>query len=316
MSAVKNKKPITTVLPPITQNINSPSKRFQSRSVQTITSSVNSKLKLGRCRCPLIQKPLDYNQLQEMAKEIQEESLEAHLNDKEQKEEISKNDDVFANDKEVDQILVWTINPSRQKRCTCTSGKGVSFQQVLNNLKMCSEIKNCGTKNTKEPKKSLLPARNKASKIPLNSTASKHHTRNCVKSAINNNDNNKNKNVKTPNTNDNKEQRSSLQTVLKGLHDEFFALNSKYQELDTHIRNNKEQTSLETQKKLEEMEKTLNRKEEEINTVMSLYKDMLILRNQVKKLKEQKRTSVKISKSRSKSELQTLKQVQPCQDTV
>lgn len=86
--------------------------------------------------------------------------------------------------------------------------------------------------------------------------------------------------------------------------------------MDTQVKNNKEQTTLETLEKLEKMEKELNRKEDEINTVMSLYRDMLILKNQVRKLKEQKRTSIRLSENLPKSESQILKQIQTFRDTL
>lgn len=121
MNVIRNSKLISNIPPSITHNINSPSKRFQSRSVQTVTSSINTKLRYalflliqameqnifnifsrhGRCRCPLMQRSLDYNQLQEMAKEIREESLEDHVDGEDQKEETDKNDDIFASDREV-----------------------------------------------------------------------------------------------------------------------------------------------------------------------------------------------------------------------
>lgn len=71
---------------------------------------------------------LNYQQLQEMAKEIPEEDLENYANVDQTNVVAGASGDTEMNT----QGSVWTIDPATQKTCTCYSQQGMGFQQVYN----------------------------------------------------------------------------------------------------------------------------------------------------------------------------------------
>lgn len=60
------------------------------------------------------------------------------------------------------------------------------------------------------------------------------------------------------------------------------------------VKDGKDEANEETAKELEKMEKDLNNKEEEITMVISLYKEVSALKEQVKNLKQQSQSTVTV----------------------
>lgn len=67
---------------------------------------------------------------------------------------------------------------------------------------------------------------------------------------------------------------------------------SKYESFLKTVKDSKEEPSGETAKQLEKMEKDLNNKEEEITMVISLYKEVSALKEQVKNLKQRSQSTL------------------------
>lgn len=70
---------------------------------------------------------------------------------------------------------------------------------------------------------------------------------------------------------------------------------SKYESLLKVVKDGKEEATEETVKELEKMEKELNNKEVEITMVISLYKEVSALKEQVKNLKLQSQSSLTVN---------------------
>lgn len=83
----------------------------------------------------------------------------------------------------------------------------------------------------------------------------------------------------------------------------FFCTFRKYEQLAKQVNKNDDEASPDMLNELEQMEKALNKKEEEINMVMSLYTEVLALKDQVKRLRERthSQASIILTKNPSKA---------------
>lgn len=87
--------------------------------------------------CPLTRNSLNYQQLQEMAKEIPEEPEQEAL-----EAGASGDTNVYINlylnvilmylSYDFQRTFTWTADPSKQRNCACLPQKGVGFQDILN----------------------------------------------------------------------------------------------------------------------------------------------------------------------------------------
>ncbi|KAF2878662.1 hypothetical protein ILUMI_27499, partial [Ignelater luminosus] len=66
-------EPISAMFPTLAHTISLADGKLQRRPLSTLVSTLSSKIGYGRSQCPLIRNLLNYNQLEEMAKEIPEE---------------------------------------------------------------------------------------------------------------------------------------------------------------------------------------------------------------------------------------------------
>ncbi|EFN66955.1 hypothetical protein EAG_15312 [Camponotus floridanus] len=74
-----------------------------------------------------------------------------------------------------------------------------------------------------------------------------------------------------------------IRNILINLHDQFEEMNTKYEKLQSEMEKSKDKSLA---KELSAMEKELNVKEEEINVVIGLYKEVMMLKQQMKMLHE------------------------------
>ncbi|XP_029663300.1 uncharacterized protein LOC115235562 [Formica exsecta] len=74
-----------------------------------------------------------------------------------------------------------------------------------------------------------------------------------------------------------------IRDILINLHDQFEEMNTKYEKLQSKMEKSKDKSLA---KELSAMEKELNIKEEEINAVIGLYKEVMMLKQQMKMLHE------------------------------
>lgn len=83
--------------------------------------------------CPLSRGPENYQQLQEMAKGIPQETIEEC--DENNEEEVSETRYITGPSGDVKVVnqktTVWSMD-SDDKKCTCVPPKGLQFQQIIN----------------------------------------------------------------------------------------------------------------------------------------------------------------------------------------
>ncbi|XP_068911303.1 uncharacterized protein [Tenebrio molitor] len=261
MSMVKCKQPVGRLSPTLAYNIGLAAGKWEDTPLPFLVSSVASKTFYSQC--PLSKSTVNYQHLQEMAKTIPQETIE----------EAEENEDT--NSPETQSIIItgpsgdvkvtnrkqtiWTANFD-EKKCTCITPKGVGFQQIINKFngtvsktKHLNNIPMVPLKIIKQEQAQRARGGEECSKptsdfLPLQ----------------------------------NKEKK--LKEVLGKLHDEFEKMTKTYDDL---VKQNEEgKANAQTMRELEILDKELNHKEEEIVMVMTLYKEVLALKQQVKSLKD------------------------------
>ncbi|XP_063920268.1 uncharacterized protein LOC135135193 isoform X2 [Zophobas morio] len=272
MSMVKSNQPVGRLSPTLAYNIGlAAGKREQNQFPFLVSSIATRSLCL---QCPLNRSAVNYQQLQEIAKTIPQEIIE----EPEEIEDIPSPDtqsliitgpsgDVKVKNR---KQTVWSANTD-EKRCTCVVSKGVGFQQIVN------KFNNTISKNSKQF--CTVP--------PVTSVEIKEQKI----------DNRGGGEESEPTPLQNKEKK--LKEVLGKLHEEFEKMTSTYDELAK--KTERGNAHPEVLKQLETLDKELNSKEEEIIMVMSLYKEVLALKQQVKTLKERtSRENVSIKSQQTK----------------
>ncbi|RZB40884.1 hypothetical protein BDFB_010790, partial [Asbolus verrucosus] len=244
MSMVKTKQPVGKLSPTLAYNIALAAGKWEDNPLSILVSSVTSRNMLT----------INYQHLQEIAKTIPQETIE----------EAEENDDI--NSPETQSMIitgpsgdvkvtnrkqtVWAANAD-DKKCTCVPQKGVEVQQIIDKF----------NRNVSKSKMNKTPSviRNKF-KEPK--TAHADVMKECLKPQT----------EYTPLQN----KEKKLKEVLSKLHDEFENMTKKYDEL---IKKNEDGTANpESNNELDNLDKELNSKEEEIVMVMTLYKEVLALK--------------------------------------
>lgn len=115
LSIIKGRKPMEGISPTLAYNIELAATKLGSRPLSALVSNLGSRM--VRNPCPLNRR-YHYGHLQEMARDIPEETLE----DMEHLEEVDTQD-VQEHD--------WRVDPkSRSEKCTCIPKQGVKFNDV------------------------------------------------------------------------------------------------------------------------------------------------------------------------------------------
>ncbi|RZC38854.1 uncharacterized protein BDFB_009761, partial [Asbolus verrucosus] len=252
MSMVKTKQPVGQLSPTLAYNIALITSKWENNPLSILVSSVTLRTTLSQC--PLSKSTINYQHLQEIAKTIPQETIE----------EVEENDDI--NSPETQSVIitgpsgdvkvtnrkqtVWTANAD-DKKCTCVSQKGIEFQQITNKFN--------GSASKSKINKTPSVIRNEFKK-------SKAAHADVMEEYL------KPQTEYTPLQN----KKIKLKEVLGKLHDEFENMTKKYDEL---IKKNEDgAANPESNNELDNFDKELNSKEEEIIMVMTLHKEVLALK--------------------------------------
>ncbi|XP_064214651.1 uncharacterized protein LOC103313194 isoform X2 [Tribolium castaneum] len=253
MSMVKTKQPVGKLSPTLAYNIGLAAGKWEDNPLSILGSTVTTKAS----QCPLSRSTVNYQHLQEIAKTIPQDIIEEN---EEVEDEVSpetrsmiitgpSGDVKVINKKQT----IWSAT-SEEKRCTCVVPKGTGFQQIVNKFNgISTKPKNTSASviKMKERKSEQIGS----GEAPLQTDFMPLH---------------------------NKERK--FKEVLGKLHDEFENMTRTYDELVK--RNEEGKATPECLQQLEKLDNELNSKEEEIVMVMTLYKEVLALKQQVKTLKE------------------------------
>ncbi|KAJ8967736.1 hypothetical protein NQ317_009798 [Molorchus minor] len=133
MNIIKTRQSVNGISPTLAHNIGLAAERINSRPLSTLVSTINSKSGYRTSRCPLSKTNVNYQQLQEMAKGIPEETAE----------EVQEEADSPAmktviitgpsGDVEIKNrnVPVWAADSKYSDQCTCIPQQGVDFQQIV-----------------------------------------------------------------------------------------------------------------------------------------------------------------------------------------
>ncbi|XP_022918653.2 uncharacterized protein [Onthophagus taurus] len=260
MNILKTRQPLSGISPTLAHNIGIAAGKLRNRSLSAMASTIGSRagssIRYERMACPLNRHSLNYHQLQEMAKEIPEEP------DEEEAMESGAAGDT-------NRIFKWTSDPNKQKTCTCVPQKGNDFQQIYNKYQGSVY----STSTITQP-----IIQNNPMRVRCSSARQPFRTKTKVWSKPD-------KSLDTKPSTVLKGKEKNLKEVLTNLHNEFAYLNSEYENLSNKIAEMGNQPDEELVKQLENMERCLSNKEEEITMVMALYKEVVDLKQQVKVLK-------------------------------
>nr|CAH7754425.1 unnamed protein product [Callosobruchus chinensis] len=281
LNIIKNRHPVNGISPTLAHNIGLAAEKLNSRPLSVLVSNINSRISYSSSRCPLSRNMINYNQLQDMAKSIPEESAEEAEAARQDDEDSPVTHTIIVTGPSGDMeirtrdVPKWAADPTlSQEQCTCAPKPGMDFREVVNRYG-----RNC-----------VAPSSTTVSRSA--STWGKSNKMLQPKKVQSLNQKKKDKNgytaTETPMANDDmlenplQGKERNLKEVLTNLHSDFEYLNNRYEDLSRKATSEDEDTI----KELEKLEIELNKKEEEITMVMTLYKEVLALKQQVKSLKQ------------------------------
>ncbi|VEN51473.1 unnamed protein product [Callosobruchus maculatus] len=306
LNIIKNRHPVNGISPTLAHNIGLAAEKLNSRPLSVLVSNINSRISYRGSRCPLSRNMINYNQLQDMAKSIPEESPE--------EAEAARQDD--GGDSPVTHTIIvtgpsgdmeirtrdvpkWAADPaSAQEQCTCAPKSGMDFREVVNRYS-----RNCMVPSSTTVTRSASTW-GKSNKVILPKKVQSLNPKKKEKNGyISTNTINTEAQVANDDMVENPLQgkERNLKEVLTNLHSDFEYLNKRYEDLSQKATSDDEETI----KELEKLEVELNKKEEEITMVMTLYKEVLALKQQVKSLKQ--KTSLGSMTQESKEAASTFK---------
>ncbi|XP_072390852.1 uncharacterized protein [Diabrotica undecimpunctata] len=262
MNILKNRQPINGISPTLAHNIGLAAERYNSKNLSTLVSTINSNTCYVKPQqCPLSKCKLNYQYLQNLARTIPEETVEeAEGDDQTDVKTViitGPSGDMEIKTKNVPQ---WTAEKSNHV-CTCLPNDGPDINYVCNRVNKKSEnLSHSQASICQKPQHRTNKCTSKKEKRP--------HSVQPVTSTCDSAFEGKEKNLKL---------------VLTHLHDEFEALNKHYEDLSEKATSNKDPEII---KQLESLEAELTKKEEEINMVMTLCKEVMALKQQIKNLKQ------------------------------
>ncbi|XP_023027721.2 uncharacterized protein [Leptinotarsa decemlineata] len=273
MNIIKNRHPVNGISPTLAHNIGLAAEKLNSRPLSALVSTINSKTCYRSSQCPLSKPSLNYQQLQDMAKSIPEETAE------EVEEEIDSPEVRTivitgpSGDMEVKNrvVPIWAADPTQSEQCTCINQTGNNIHHVVNKYKRNgSAMTSLTTVSHKEKRWGRFQKGNKRG------TTKRPHSQ-CDGYIPANEETHAD-----PLEHPLQGKEKNLKEVLTNLHNEFETLNKKYEELSQNANADDDENLTE----LEKLESELNKKEEEIVMVMTLYKEVLALKQQIKTLKQ------------------------------
>ncbi|XP_045463348.1 uncharacterized protein LOC123673011 [Harmonia axyridis] len=269
MSIIKTRQPVQGISPTLAHNINLAAEKLNHDPLTSFVSSMTSKMGYGKSACPLNKYSLNYRHLEEMARTVPEE----------QTEELDSGTNEVGGPSGDMQTRVppgpnqWTTD-SNKRSCTCAPAIGVDFHQVYNkyrNHPTSYDHKNHYTRRTAQTAK---PQYHESMSRRIRPASCMDDRYQQEPPAFVQQD----PTVTTPLNG----KEKNLKDVLMNLHDDFDAMNKRFETLTNQVASG--EASKEATDELQELEEQLNKKEEEITIVMSLYKEVLALKQQVKTL--------------------------------
>ncbi|GLV33872.1 hypothetical protein CBL_11244 [Carabus blaptoides fortunei] len=251
LSIIKGRKPLEGISPTLAYNIELAATKLGSRPLSALVSNLGSRM--ARTACPLNRR-YHYGHLQDMARDIPEETLE------DLREEDDEDAEVNVDGDEHEHHNNWHVDrKSRSEKCTCVPRQGVKFNELYH--RYGPEEKPPLLRQYTPPARRIRKPWNPGGKYRDQMQRSN-----------------------LPKARDIAKRERSLKEVLKNLHDEFAQLNERYDELKMEVNNgNGNQDVIH---ELEKLEKELQNKEDEITMVMTLYKEVMALKQQVRVLKK------------------------------
>ncbi|CAH1105381.1 unnamed protein product [Psylliodes chrysocephalus] len=277
MNILRNRQPINGISPTLAHNIGLAADRLNTRPLSTLVSSINSKTcsYVRSQQCPLSKCNLNYQQLQDLAKGIPEETQEEmDVEDSPEVKTIVITGPTGEMEIKNKNVTSWAADANKFTECTCVPQTGTDIHYIANKIKKAASGKMI-TSQINLAQKQLPPTLNRWNLNPK--LLKRPHTTK-----------NKSKEVPKPVPQLDKTvsdyplngKEKNLKEVLTHLHDEFEQLNVKYEELS------KTAPEEEPSKEMVVLEEELNKKEEEITMVMTLCKEVMALKQQVKSLKK------------------------------
>ncbi|XP_044766479.1 uncharacterized protein LOC123322595 [Coccinella septempunctata] len=269
MSIIKTRQPVQGISPTLAHNINLAAEKLNHDPLTSFVSSMTSKMGYGRSVCPLNKYSLNYRHLEEMARTVPEEATD----------ECDVGNDVGGPSGDMQARAPpgpsqWTTD-NNKRNCTCAPATGVDFHQVYNkyrNQPSSFDNKNHYPRHPPNTAKSFVCNESMSRRMRPTS---------CVDGRL--------QQAETVYMQDNvcsgtplNGKEKNLKDVLMNLHDDFDAMNKRYETLSNQVAAG--EGSKEAVDELQELESQLNKKEEEITIVMTLYKEVLALKQQVKEL--------------------------------
>ncbi|XP_050508674.1 uncharacterized protein LOC126885912 isoform X1 [Diabrotica virgifera virgifera] len=268
MNILKNRQPINGISPTLAHNIGLAAERLNSKPLSTLVSTINSNTCYVKPQqCPLSKCKLNYQYLQNLARTIPEETVEEAEGEEQTDVKTviitGPSGDMEIKTKNVPQ---WTAEKSNHV-CTCLPNDGPDINYVCSRVTKKSENLNFSQASIcQKPQYRTNKCTNKKEKR-LQSVIQPVQP------------------VTRTSTSDSafEGKEKNLKLVLTHLHDEFEALNKHYEDLSEKATSNKDPEVI---KQLESLEAELTKKEEEINMVMTLCKEVMALKQQIKNLKQ------------------------------
>ncbi|KAG5888434.1 hypothetical protein JTB14_020209 [Gonioctena quinquepunctata] len=285
MNIIKNRHPVNGISPTLAHNIGLAAERLNSKPLSTLVSTINSRTCYRSSLCPLSKPSLNYQQLQDMAKSIPEETAEEVEGEVDSPEVRTIVITGPSGEMEVKNrvVPVWAADPAQPDQCTCVIQPENDLQHVA------SKYKRNGT---------ALSSLTTVSQKNRRWGTKKNNARGGFKrphSQVNGYVPVPEEPQPLPQEHPLHGKEKNLKEVLTNLHNEFETLNKRYEELSQKVNGDDDDTL----KELEKLETELNKKEEEIVMVMTLYKEVLALKQQIKSLKQKtSQPSVALSDSK------------------
>ncbi|KAL3284757.1 hypothetical protein HHI36_018899 [Cryptolaemus montrouzieri] len=267
MSIIKTRQPVQGISPTLAHNINLAAEKLNHDPLTSFVSSMTSKICYGRSTCPLNKYSLNYRHLEEMARNVPEEIIE----ECEENAKAGPSGDMQT--RSPPGPNQWTTDNKRT--CTCTPANGVDFNQVYNKYRTNPSPYDHKNHVTRHYPSTAEQSYRKVSSRKIRSMGYADESYNNQNAAVFIQD----KIISPMNG-----REKNLKEVLMNLHDDFEAMNKKYETLSIQIASG--DTNQDAIDELEDLEQQLNKKEEEINIVMSLYKEVMALKQEVKELKK------------------------------
>ncbi|CAG9855588.1 unnamed protein product [Phyllotreta striolata] len=286
MNIMRNRQPINGISPTLAHNIGLAADRLNNRPMSGLVTDIQSKTYnfMKSQHCPLSNSNLNYQQLQDLAKGIPEETQEEM--DGEEPPDFKTlvitgpTGEITVKTK---NVTSWANDTAKTVECTCLPETGNDINYIANNIKKAAIGKVASSQINLSQRKPDTSVNKFNFNTPNNPKLLKrpHTTKTKLKDTPKLVTHLDQLAVCTPQLLKGKEK--NLKEVLTQLHDEFEQLNTRYEELSKTTSSTNQEAC---KPAMEHLEVELNKKEEEIMMVMTLCKEIMALKNQIKSLKK------------------------------